>query len=410
MTERTTCVVVGGGPAGNGPGPAARPRRGRGDRPREARGLPARLPRRHRPPVHPGTARRAGPRRAVRQLPQSRVDQVPSPPATARSASATSAPANVKYTVRRDGAPVGPARPAGRRRGRQEPSFTLRMATEVDRPDPRRRPGTPGCATAPPTATTGEIRADLTVGCDGRWSIVRARGRAALPEYRRAVDAWWFRLLAHADEPVTAQPAGRPGRFAVVIPPQRLLPDRVRRKKGTDAELRPRGIEAFRRDIAELIPGCADRVGELTRWTTSSSSTSGSTGWTVARRGPAVHRRRRARHVTGRGRGHQPRRPGRRRDRDAAGRAAAGRYGHAAALAGVRPRRLLPTILVQELQEFMHAAVVNPIIKGYRMGPPKPVLRIMRRFPQVSYVPAYLIGVGFRPEHAPAFARRQPVG
>jgi hypothetical protein len=30
--------------------------------------------------------------------------------------------------------------------------------------------------------------------------------------------------------------------------------------------------------------------------------------------------------------------------------------------------------------------------------------------PQASYLPAYLIGVGFRPEHAPAFARRQPVG
>jgi hypothetical protein len=29
--------------------------------------------------------------------------------------------------------------------------------------------------------------------------------------------------------------------------------------------------------------------------------------------------------------------------------------------------------------------------------------------PQASYVPAYLIGVGLRPEHAPAFARRPRV-
>jgi hypothetical protein len=30
----------------------------------------------------------------------------------------------------------------------------------------------------------------------------------------------------------------------------------------------------------------------------------------------------------------------------------------------------------------------------------------MRHVPRASFVPAYLIGVGLRPEHAPAFARR----
>jgi hypothetical protein len=36
------------------------------------------------------------------------------------------------------------------------------------------------------------------------------------------------------------------------------------------------------------------------------------------------------------------------------------------------------------------------------------VLALVRRLPQLSVVPAYLIGVGLRPEHAPAFARRTP--
>jgi hypothetical protein len=80
-----------------------------------------------------------------------------------------------------------------------------------------------------------------------------------------------------------------------------------------------------------------------------------------------------------------------------------------ATLAKVRGRRLLPTIAVQSLQRLMHRAVVAPIIDGRRMGPPKPVLALMRRVPQASYVPAYLIGVGLRPEHAPAFARRPQV-
>jgi hypothetical protein len=72
----------------------------------------------------------------------------------------------------------------------------------------------------------------------------------------------------------------------------------------------------------------------------------------------------------------------------------------------VHTRRLLPTVLVQWMQRLMHSAVVRPIVEGKRTSPPGPVLDLVSRFPQLSYVPAYLIGVGFRPEHAPLFARR----
>jgi hypothetical protein len=61
---------------------------------------------------------------------------------------------------------------------------------------------------------------------------------------------------------------------------------------------------------------------------------------------------------------------------------------------------------VQDLQLLMHRALVAPIVGGRRMAPPGPVLALLDRVPQVSMVPAYLIGVGMRPEHAPDFARR----
>jgi hypothetical protein len=35
-------------------------------------------------------------------------------------------------------------------------------------------------------------------------------------------------------------------------------------------------------------------------------------------------------------------------------------------------------------------------------------LTVVQRFPALTLVPAYLIGVGLRPEHAPDFARRAP--
>jgi hypothetical protein len=80
-----------------------------------------------------------------------------------------------------------------------------------------------------------------------------------------------------------------------------------------------------------------------------------------------------------------------------------------AELDGVRRRRLLPTVAVQTLQRFMHRALVRPILAGRRVGPPRIVARLAARFPAVTIVPAYLIGVGLRPEHAPDFARRAPM-
>jgi hypothetical protein len=35
---------------------------------------------------------------------------------------------------------------------------------------------------------------------------------------------------------------------------------------------------------------------------------------------------------------------------------------------------------------------------------------LLEWFPAASFVPAYLIGIGLRPEHAPAFARRPATG
>jgi hypothetical protein len=49
---------------------------------------------------------------------------------------------------------------------------------------------------------------------------------------------------------------------------------------------------------------------------------------------------------------------------------------------------------------------VMPILEGRRTGPQRPVLALVSRVPALSGVLAHLIGVGPRPEHAPAFARR----
>jgi 2-polyprenyl-6-methoxyphenol hydroxylase-like FAD-dependent oxidoreductase len=75
-------------------------------------------------------------------------------------------------------------------------------------------------------------------------------------------------------------------------------------------------------------------------------------------------------------------------------------------LAKIRSRRLLPTMLVQALQRTLHKTVMRPVMAGKRNGPPPAMIKLFARFPQLSYVPARLLGLGLRPEHAPAFARR----
>jgi 2-polyprenyl-6-methoxyphenol hydroxylase-like FAD-dependent oxidoreductase len=294
---------------------------------------------------------------------------------------------------------------------RQEPSFSLRMRCEVTaliRDDGRVR----GVEYRAADGSTNTIHADLTIACDGRWSIARQQADLHPREYPVPIDAWWFRLPHRpGDNPSALMPHAGPGRFAVVIPRPDFHQIAYIGRKGTDAQLRARGVEAFRRDIAALVPWLADRVGELAsmddvkhldvrlnrldRWHVDGLLCIGDAAHAMSPVGGvginlAVQ------------------------DAVAAATLLADplRQGTITpeTLARVRSRRLLPTILVQELQQLMHRVVVEPIVEQRRSGPPKPVLALIGHVPQVSYLPAYLIGVGFRPEHAPAFARRQPAG
>ena len=74
-------------------------------------------------------------------------------------------------------------------------------------------------------------------------------------------------------------------------------------------------------------------------------------------------------------------------------------------LAAVRGRPILATAIVQALQRLLRRRLVTPIVEGGRLGPPAPVLALIHRVRQLSFVPAYLIGVGLRPS-TPDFARR----
>ena len=75
-------------------------------------------------------------------------------------------------------------------------------------------------------------------------------------------------------------------------------------------------------------------------------------------------------------------------------------------LAAVRRRRLFPTAVTQAVQRVLQRVLLGPLLRGADPTPPAALLRLVQRLPWLSFVPAYFVGVGVRPEHAPAFARR----
>lgn len=75
-------------------------------------------------------------------------------------------------------------------------------------------------------------------------------------------------------------------------------------------------------------------------------------------------------------------------------------------LAAVQRRRSLPTVFTQTFQRAMHRGMSRQSGLDVQLQPPEALRTLASRLPGLSVVPAYLFGVGVRPERVPAFARR----
>lgn len=293
--------------------------------------------------------------------------------------------------------------------GAAEPTFTLRMSTEVT--GLVHEGGRVAGVRYQSADGPGELRADLTIGCDGRSSLVRRDAGFEVREWPASFDAWWFRLPRHADDACyTLFPRVAPGKAMIVIPREGYLQIAMLIPKGSDARLRARGLAAFHADVLELLPEAGDTVGAVTtlddvkeldvrlnrlrRWHTDgllcigdaahAMSPAGGVGINMAVQDGVAAARLLA----------EPIRQGRVTQRD---------------LAAVRRRRLAPTVVTQAFQRQLDKRLLGPILHGGKVtGPPQALVRLLEAAPWLSVIPGYLVGVGVRPERAPAFARRTP--
>jgi 2-polyprenyl-6-methoxyphenol hydroxylase-like FAD-dependent oxidoreductase len=279
------------------------------------------------------------------------------------------------------------------------PTYQLRMRTEVT--GLIEEEGTVVGVRAVGSEGPLEVRASLVVGANGRQSALPAQAGLTVQEIGVPMDVFWFRLSRLPED--GTQPAGRfdQGRILILIPREGHWQVGYVIPKGTADHVRSAGLDAFRETIVALAPFAHERIREVTDWdqvklltvrinrldqwsrpgllfigdAAHAMSPVGGVGINLAIQDAVAA----ANAVAA------PLREGRLTTRD---------------LQRVERRRVLPTRLTQGLQMAMQEAVIRPQLAGRNGKGHTPIgVRVLRAFPPLRLVLAYLIGVGFRMEH-----------
>jgi 2-polyprenyl-6-methoxyphenol hydroxylase-like FAD-dependent oxidoreductase len=149
-------------------------------------------------------------------------------------------------------------------RAKAFPTFDLRMQHEVvnliiESGQVR------GVEARTPTQTV-QIRADLVVGCDGRHATTREVAQLEVIEFGVPIDVLWFRLSRKTADPEQLLGAINYGRALILINRGDYFQAGLIIQKNSFAEIKTRGLEAFRKTILQIAPFLGDRVEELQDW------------------------------------------------------------------------------------------------------------------------------------------------
>src|SRR5699024_6932773 len=110
-----------------------------------------------------------------------------------------------------------------------------------------------------------DLHALLTIAADGRASRARTHARLPVTSYPVPIDLWWFRV--NTSEPVgeALRPTSAKGKIFIGIPREGYVQMACLINKDSDLELRAEGIEPLRAAIARAGPEAAES-GQKRRW------------------------------------------------------------------------------------------------------------------------------------------------
>jgi 2-polyprenyl-6-methoxyphenol hydroxylase-like FAD-dependent oxidoreductase len=282
--------------------------------------------------------------------------------------------------------------------GKRYPSFHVRMRTEaVDLIEEGGRVA--GVRADTPDGPL-EVRADLTVGCDGRHSTVRERADMRVEDIGAPMDVLWFRLPKKPNDPGESMGRFEAGRMVVLLDRGDYWQCAFLIPKGAFDDVKRAELSAFRRRVAESVPVFADRVDELKDWNqvklltvavdrlerwhrpgllgigdaAHAMSPIGGVGVNLAVQDAVA-----AANLLW-----QPLRSGTVTEED---------------LERVQKRREFPTRVTQRMQVLVQNNVIGRVLGADKTLEAPLALRLATRFALLRRIPAYIVGIGVRPEH-----------
>ena len=282
--------------------------------------------------------------------------------------------------------------------GRKYPAFDLRMRTEAT--GLIEEGGRVAGVRAKSPDGEIEVRADLTVGCDGRHSTLRERAGFHVEDIGAPMDILWFRVSRRDSDTPETFGHMEAGRMLVMLNRTDYWQCAYVIPKGGIDKVKAAGLKAFRDSVAFMSPFLRDRLSELKSWDDVKLLTVAVDRLSRWHRpgllciGDAAHA---MSPIGGVGINLAI------QDAVAAANILAaplkeGRVTEAL-LEAVQRRRTMPMRVIQWLQVQVQNNVLNPVLKSSARPKPPFAAKLLNWFPPLQRLPARIIGLGVRPEH-----------